>query len=342
MSHEPHSDNEYFGNVINFTFSESDNDSSLTVLYHGMRVHIDISLKRLAQSPSVSCQYKEYLDIANQPNNTGDRTIEDFFLWILRECAPQLSKLPLPVTPSNSNTASLNGYINAPTQHFKLCANQRNELELELIENARRSPKFGVRIAEHLASPWLSFKPSDVTICAESYEEAISSVPGRVRVSGSDSMFFKLYRFCDSKLAERELEAYKKISLASLPDSRISRLHGLVQENGRLYGLLLMPYIEATPLSHVFMHGTSEFTRQKWADQITSTMSQLHEAGILWGDVKSDNVLIDTSQDAWIIDFGGGNTDGWVDPELAGTKEGDLQGLHKIIEFLLGVPEATG
>jgi hypothetical protein len=44
--------------------------------------------------------------------------------------------------------------------------------------------------------------------------------------------------------------------------------------------------------------------------------------------------LIDKNDDAWIVDFGGSYTLGWVDKEKAGTLEGDMQGLTKIMEIL--------
>lgn len=31
----------------------------------------------------------------------------------------------------------------------------------------------------------------------------------------------------------------------------------------------------------------------------------LHGIGIVWGDGKAENVLIDINDNAWIIDFGG-------------------------------------
>jgi len=37
---------------------------------------------------------------------------------------------------------------------------------------------------------------------------------------------------------------------------------------------------------------------------------------------------------AWIIDFEGGHTEGWVDRDKAGTVEGDLQGLENIVNFI--------
>ena len=65
-----------------------------------------------------------------------------------------------------------------------------------------------------------------------------------------------------------------------------------------------------------------------------ATIERLHEANIIWGDVKTANVLIDGNNDAWVIDFGGGYTEGWVDKGLAGTVAGDLQGMAKIMSFL--------
>ncbi|KAK1948708.1 hypothetical protein LY78DRAFT_39560, partial [Colletotrichum sublineola] len=56
--------------------------------------------------------------------------------------------------------------------------------------------------------------------------------------------------------------------------------------------------------------------------------------GIIWGDVKAENVLIDREDNAWIIDFGGSYTPGWVDKEKAGTLAGDAQGLAKILDIL--------
>lgn len=74
--------------------------------------------------------------------------------------------------------------------------------------------------------------------------------------------------------------------------------------------------------------------KAKWATQIRQCVGRLHELGIIWGDIKTDNVIIDENGDAVILDFGGGNTQGWVDEEMYGTGEGDLQGLDKIMKTL--------
>lgn len=75
-------------------------------------------------------------------------------------------------------------------------------------------------------------------------------------------------------------------------------------------------------------------TRQKWAGQIRETVAALHELGIVWGDVKPDNVLIDNDNNAVVIDLEGGTTRGWVDRDVGGTLEGDMQGMERMMDFI--------
>ncbi|EEY16059.1 conserved hypothetical protein [Verticillium alfalfae VaMs.102] len=75
--------------------------------------------------------------------------------------------------------------------------------------------------------------------------------------------------------------------------------------------------------------------RKKWALQVQETVHVLHQIGAVWGDGKASNVLIHRdTDDAWIIDFGGGWTDGWATRELSGTVEGDEMAVKKIFDFL--------
>jgi serine/threonine protein kinase len=142
----------------------------------------------------------------------------------------------------------------------------------------------------------------------------------------------------------REIETYRKIrKLLQETGGHLQtpRLHGLVQEeNGSQIVALLLTWIDcrrATNLECIAnpRNDTPLSLRLKWMGQIESTLEVLHQAGIVWGDVKAANVLIDdVNQDAWIIDFGGGYTVGWVDRDRANTIEGDLQGLSKIRQYL--------
>ncbi|KAF3076410.1 hypothetical protein CFAM422_001644 [Trichoderma lentiforme] len=65
-----------------------------------------------------------------------------------------------------------------------------------------------------------------------------------------------------------------------------------------------------------------------------TTLSAMHENHIIWGDVKAENVLIDENEDAWLVDFGGGYTEGWVDKEVAGTVMGDFTSMAKLRTLL--------
>jgi tRNA A-37 threonylcarbamoyl transferase component Bud32 len=74
--------------------------------------------------------------------------------------------------------------------------------------------------------------------------------------------------------------------------------------------------------------------RKRWYNDVAQMLNLLHSAGIVWGDFKPENMLVDDDNNVWLIDFGGGMTDGWVDNENMETKEGDLQGLAQFKEFL--------
>ena len=74
--------------------------------------------------------------------------------------------------------------------------------------------------------------------------------------------------------------------------------------------------------------------KKRWATQVQQSVEFLHQIGVVWGDGKADNVLVDTENNAWLIDFGGGWTRGWVDESLAGTYDGDKQAIDRIHAFL--------
>jgi serine/threonine protein kinase len=75
--------------------------------------------------------------------------------------------------------------------------------------------------------------------------------------------------------------------------------------------------------------------REKWISEIHETITHLHRVGVTWSDVRADNILINSITDeAWLIDFGGGRTDGWAHPDRAGTIGEDPAAVGKVVEYL--------
>jgi serine/threonine protein kinase len=128
----------------------------------------------------------------------------------------------------------------------------------------------------------------------------------------------------------------KYLKIAELgADLRASRLYGIVQDDKYpLIGLLYYYIDEESTLTWAVGPETPASLKEPWAAQLTRTLKTLHGAGVIWGDVKAANVLIDKDNTAWIIDFGGGYTEGWVNRDKAGTVKGDLQGLANIMDFI--------
>ncbi|KAF2843155.1 hypothetical protein M501DRAFT_1053923 [Patellaria atrata CBS 101060] len=74
--------------------------------------------------------------------------------------------------------------------------------------------------------------------------------------------------------------------------------------------------------------------RKIWFAELERIADAVHEQGLVWGDIKPPNVLIDKCYKIWGIDFGGLWPHGFVEEELAETLVGDFQGLGRIREFL--------
>ena len=119
---------------------------------------------------------------------------------------------------------------------------------------------------------------------------------------------------------------------------------GIVRDNEQVIGMLLayIPHkhrslrvlLDSVERGTITPEKATVSLRQKWATQIRDTLAGLHGLGILWRDVKTDNVLINEDGDAVVIDFGGGNTVGWVGRDKYSTMEGETQGLNKIMAAL--------
>lgn len=137
----------------------------------------------------------------------------------------------------------------------------------------------------------------------------------------------------------REIHCLRKISQALPVRISVPKLLGYVKHprSSAILGFLRERIPSKDNLLDLQEAGFPDFPeeiRQKVGRQIKETVESLHGIGVVWGDAKPSNVVIDLDNTAWLIDFGGGWPEGWVDENLQDTVEGDQQGVARILEFL--------
>ncbi|EGU73065.1 hypothetical protein FOPG_19446 [Fusarium oxysporum f. sp. conglutinans race 2 54008] len=318
--------------VLEFTFHNEETDSELVIMCNYHKFIISISSDSFSQSPALERKYLFFLKVAENFELDG-YTVEDFYDWIAEPLLPKFRQLP-EVTAS----LTLQDFLFPETSRY----NMRGEGEILVAIPSDGSddmaPIFGIDLPEESCVSWPQHDPKDIQLPKKKNSHGPPSFkPSKVLLKDGNAAYFKPMRPGDERIFLNELNKYRSIRDAHLDESlRISRLIGLVRdESGLAFGLLLT-YIDCgnKTLLCATQPDTPGDLRQKWAEQVHDLVHHLHTAGIVWGDVKPDNVLIDRQTDAWLIDFGGGYTHGWVPKELAGSVEGDLHGLQKIEEFL--------
>ncbi|KAL9567434.1 hypothetical protein ACKAV7_008384 [Fusarium commune] len=318
--------------VLEFTFHNEETDSELVIMCNYHKFIISISSDSFSQSPALESKYLFFLKVAENFELDG-YTVEDFYDWIAEPLLPKFRQLP-EVTAS----LTLQDFLFPETSRYNMRGEGETLVAIPSDGSGDVAPIFGIDLPEESCALWPQHDPKDIQLPKKKNSHGPPSFkPSKVLLKDGSAAYFKPMRPGDERIFLNELNKYRSIRDAHLDESlRISRLIGLVRdESGLAFGLLLT-YIDCgnKTLLCATQPDTPGDLRQKWAEQVRDMVHQLHTAGIVWGDVKPDNVLIDRQKDAWLIDFGGGYTHGWVPKELAGSVEGDLHGLQKIEEFL--------
>ncbi|PYI02923.1 hypothetical protein BO78DRAFT_210705 [Aspergillus sclerotiicarbonarius CBS 121057] len=131
----------------------------------------------------------------------------------------------------------------------------------------------------------------------------------------------------------REVEILDKITSLQL-SLRTPKVEGAVGLGTECPGVLLTKICHESCLSQINIEETDVAERRKWYTQTKDLVDCLHQNDIIWGDVKAGNILIDNKRESWVVDFGGGYTEGWVSQRLQETVEGDLEGLQNLYRYL--------
>ncbi len=264
------------------------------------------------------------MDAEQGENAPGRPNLVDCFDWAVQPCLAEFETLSPPPPLLEGKQLSLSYFLTSVCYECDLTATDDvlapGEIELQDPADGELAP--GI-----LPEPWTtsfpSFSPAEVVVDCDDSENPFESNPTRVSV-GQQQLYFKESSYPDDELAQRQVRTYERIERAQLGDGvRTSRLYGVVRnERQQLLGLLLHRIDEADILAFAVGPDTPDDVKKRWARQIRETVAGLHQAGITWGDAKPDNILIDAQGDAWVIDFGGGRTEGWVDSGKAGSVEG--------------------
>lgn len=328
-----------------FRSSLNDKDSQLNVFISNKHFQIELKASEFEKSPKLLADYLRYLehlepDYLPESDEEFDSKdpLEELAEWVLDRFLPIFREIP-PLDTHQKYT--LNDCLFPKVFHYSLDAHQ-DKLSPILLDKTGDKRFLGALLPEQVDySTFPIYRPDQIEIPISDESNTLPAVPRKVYIQGQQIQvaFLKSIGAGDVNNMCRELEAYTKIqsALFSKPINT-SRLLGVVRipSSGRIVGLLLS-YIESKDNKTLLCMGKDPrygSMRHKWLSQITQSIEGLHMCGAIWGDAKPDNVLIDTQYDAYLIDFGGGYTRGWVDEELANTAEGDLQGLQRISEFL--------
>lgn len=133
---------------------------------------------------------------------------------------------------------------------------------------------------------------------------------------------------------EREIESLYSADTIRRAGLRIPTLEGLICTEKSVVIGFLMDYIDSRSLASIAIEQVALEQRKRWFEEIEGSLERLHGVGVIWGDAKPDNVLIDRDENIWLIDFGGGWSTGWVDSHLHDSIEGDKQGSRRMKKYL--------
>ncbi|KAK4107066.1 hypothetical protein N656DRAFT_793429 [Canariomyces notabilis] len=316
-----------------------DNDCVVFIRCNGREFHIELSPFFLCNSPSISTRYDKFMAAPRDEvemdaeEEHPEEIVASFHDWLIDVFKPPLlSEYLFPETHRCRFESEVDKPfpIYMPDEESEF-AEPLCHIRPDLAREVERYVKF--------------FDPSVVRVSFQRPKQALNDNPTRVLVylDGSGEMttcFFKGFSPGEDDRLEKEVEAHLRILKSNVvPEARVIRLLGVVAvADGRVAGLLLT-YVDCRRdydgiLDGIYLRRTPVSLRERWIAQIREAVQQLHEGGAIWGDAKADNVLIDKNDDAWLIDFGGGYTEGWVDKDKTDTKEGDLQGVERIAEYL--------
>jgi hypothetical protein len=328
-----------------FWSSDRNTDVQINVFVSDKHFQIDILAANLEKSPSLLEEYLRHIkrqDPEFIPDESEDAfvdPVEEIHEWALTPFLPIFTKLP-PLDLKKKYTLKDCLYPETLCYTLQAVDDQLFPCPLTTTSKSRAVGAFLPPSSRTDYAMFPVYRADELQVPISKDSTALPNLLRKVLLKGQQVCFFKQILPGDISSTVRELAAYAKIQAAKFgPEVRTSQLLGVVEDEktSRVVGLLLS-YIECeVGMTLLYTGCDSKFSslQTTWLDQMAHTLKCLHAKQIIWGDGKPDNVVIDSHNHAYIVDFGGGYTQGWVDKELVNTDKGDLQALKRISKYLL-------
>jgi hypothetical protein len=321
-------------------FSGTSTDTQLNVYVSDKHYQIELSESSFVDSPVLLSQYLRHIKRVDPENFNPDEEeeessdpLEDLHEWALTPFLP-VFQTASPLDRSRKYT--LKDWLSAETLRYTLVIVEGKLSPSKLDPLERCSVGASFEPSERaIYSAFPIYRPDEVQLPINEDCRRLPALPDKVFVKGH-VQFLKLVLPGDVNSTLREFKAYTKIRSAGLDYSvRTSKLDGVVEDNGRVVGLLLSYIDSIGTLLCVGKDPAYSSFRQKWLDQLSHSLNSLHAHNIAWGDAKPDNVLIGRDGGAYVVDFGGGSTAPWTDGKNENKIESDKEAFEKIRDFLL-------
>lgn len=331
--------------IESFTTSIHDDDTAFELRRNGKLFYLEISPLDFKNSPKATKKYQRYLAalrgdfVPGDELSDGSISEQDAHDWMLRPFESLLLQLAPDPNPGSARTVTLADYLYAECCVLRLHISKERFRPRAVSTSIPPSRSEPVDLPLHIldqAKTWTRlYRPSEVALSFGNPEDALFKSTKKVLVNdGKTTCFFK-ESYSTERLAS-ELEAYRRIDAAWLdPGLKVCRLYGIVvADDGSVLGLLLTYIDRACPLTCFEGYDNpSMLTRRMWVSQLELALSELHRAGVVWGNVNTENVLIDGDENAWITELGSIDTPDLI-KEGAGTVKGDLKDMERIRDFI--------
>lgn len=282
----------------------------------------------------------------SKPQDDADAE-EALHKWLT---SPLLSEINELSDKTQDRKPKLSEWYNFLTRFYTLKAHD-GKLQAEELESTPDLEKRMSKLVPDLSPvpkyirdidvPWISSDDLKVLNCSNSpppYHPTFVELSASGADGQKQTLFFKCVDNANIQPTKREINLLHRLEKKGLHDKiRCPRLKGIVTQNGdkaSIVGFLQTLIPSPIPLTEKFESSIEQGKRERWAKEAEQMKNILHEHGIIWGDAKGDNFVVDSSDELWIIDFGGSYTEGWVDPEIAETKKGDNMGVEKVVNAL--------